>query len=145
MSRTPTAPDEGFLRRWSRLKQETHGGAVPAGTVAAPKENAPLPTLDELAEQGLEADFTAFMHDKVEASLRGAALKQLFHLPAFNVMDGLDVYIDDYSIYEPIAAEMLPNLAHARAMLFPADTSAPDDAMDAGTAPQEATDREETA
>jgi hypothetical protein len=37
-------------------------------------------------------------------------------------MDGLDVYIDDYNVSEPIPQAMLAGLAHARDMLFgPAD------------------------
>ena len=39
--------------------------------------------------------------------VRRAALKKLFSDPRFNVMDGLDVYIDDYSKTEPIPPEML--------------------------------------
>jgi len=37
-------------------------------------------------------------------------MKKLFSDPRFNVMDGLDVYIDDYSIPDPLPLEMLKKL-----------------------------------
>ncbi|HTJ95911.1 MAG TPA: DUF3306 domain-containing protein, partial [Rhodocyclaceae bacterium] len=65
----------------------------------------------------------AFMHAEVEEGVRRVAIQQLFKQPVFNVMDGLDVYIDDYSIFEPIAASELAGLSHARSMLFPEQTA----------------------
>ena len=45
------------------------------------------------------------------AKLKRAALKKLFHTPHFNTMDGLDVYIEDFNLYEPLpASSLLPNL-----------------------------------
>jgi hypothetical protein len=38
----------------------------------------------------------------VDPDLRRQALKTLFQDPRFNVMDGLDVYIDDYSKPDPL-------------------------------------------
>jgi hypothetical protein len=49
--------------------------------------------------------------------LRRSALKKLFSDPHFNVMDGLDVYIDDYSVSEPIPPEMLAGLKQAQRIL----------------------------
>jgi hypothetical protein len=40
-------------------------------------------------------------------------MKKLFSDPHFNAMDGLDVYIDDYSKPDPIPPEMLRKLASA--------------------------------
>lgn len=110
---------EAFLDRWSRVKREVKAGAVPPGTVEAPAEATVLPSLETLAAQGLEADFAPFMQQGVEEATKRAAIQQLFKQPVFNVMDGLDVYIEDFNIYEPLMASELPGLAHARAMLFP--------------------------
>lgn len=110
---------EAFLDRWSRVKREVKAGAVPPGTVEVPAEKTVLPSLEALAAQGLEADFAPFMQKGVEEATKRAAIQQLFRQPAFNVMDGLDVYIEDFNIYEPLTAAELPGLAHARAMLFP--------------------------
>jgi hypothetical protein len=109
------ARDEAdFLRRWSRRKREA--AAAPAAAkvadAAAPPE---LPALESLT---FESDFKAFMHSKVEESVKRAALKKLFSDPRFNVMDGLDTYIDDYTKADPIPEEMLAKLEHARQTLF---------------------------
>jgi hypothetical protein len=109
---------EAFLGRWARVKREVRAGAVPPGTVTeAPVVE--LPTLETLASQGLEGNFKAFMQVGVDEGMRRAAIQQLFKQPIFNVMDGLDVYIEDFNIYEPLTAAELPGLAHARSMLFP--------------------------
>lgn len=113
-----TLAREGFLGRWSRVKREVASGAVPPGTVAADAAAPALPSLETLATQGLDADLSAFMQAGVEEGMRRAAVKQLFKQPIFNVMDGLDVYIEDFNIYEPLTAAELPGLAHARSMLF---------------------------
>ena len=111
--------DEDFLSRWSRRKRAAAAPPVApadaapppvapppqpgppvasAGTpAAAPPE--PLPALETL---DFDSDFAAFMRPGVDAALRRAALKTLLNDPRFNVMDGLDVYIDDYSLPDPM-------------------------------------------
>ncbi len=66
-----------------------------------------LPPLDSLTPQ---SDFRPFMQAGVDAATRNAALAKLFRDPHFNVMDGLDVYIDDYNQSEPIPPTMLAKL-----------------------------------
>jgi hypothetical protein len=109
------AQDRGdFLRRWSRRKQDA--AAQAAEKPPAPAGEAPaLPSPDSLT---FESDFKAFMQAKVEESVKRAALKKLFSDPRFNVMDGLDTYIDDYSKDDPIPAAMLAGLQHSRSTLF---------------------------
>lgn len=109
-----SADRENLLARWSRLKQEAKE-EPPAKPPADPKDPAPqLPKLDELT---FDSDFRAFFHPRVDETLRRAALKKLFNDPRFNVMDGLDVYIDDYSKFEPIPEEMLKQLVQLRGIL----------------------------
>jgi hypothetical protein len=105
---------QDFLRRWSRLKHEAAAKKpLPAENVS---EKAPaLPPLDSL---NFESDFKAFMHAKVEQSVKRAALKKLFADPRFNVMDGLDTYIDDYTISEPISDELLARIEQVREQLL---------------------------
>src|SRR5207244_4376264 len=50
--------------------------------------------------------------------LKHAALKKLFSDPRFNVMDGLDTYVDDYTKAEPVTEELLARLEHARQTLL---------------------------
>ena len=104
--------DQDFLRRWSRLKRES--AAAPAKE-EIPAEKPALPPIDSLT---FDSDFKAFMHSKVEESLKRAALKKLFSDPRFNVMDGLDTYIDDYTKEDPIPESLLAQLEHARQTLL---------------------------
>jgi hypothetical protein len=116
-----------FLSRWSRRKREVAAAkAAPAkapelAPAQAPKSND-LPPVDSLT---FESDFSAFLRANVEESVKRAALKKLLHDPRFNVMDGLDTYIDDYTQNEGISEEMLKTLDHARSTLFgPRDETA---------------------
>jgi hypothetical protein len=78
------------------------------GTLA---EVQPPPTLDDVAALTPESDFSRFARADVPPDVRNAAMKKLFSDPHFNVMDGLDVYIDDYSKPDPMPAEMVRKLA----------------------------------
>lgn len=125
--------DRFSLKRWSRRKREaarvapapvpaptaSSPSAVPtptppASSSAAPATAADLPPIESLT---IESDFTAFLKPQVEETVKRAALKQLFRDPRFNLMDGLDTYIDDYTRADPIPPEMLERLAHARFIL----------------------------
>jgi hypothetical protein len=122
---------DAFLARWSRRKIAARRGEAlpePATPVPPPAEapaQAPpaaataepvleLPSIDTL--KGLESDYKAFMQPEVDPATRTAALKKLFGDPHFNTMDRLDVYIDDYSIPDPIPAAMLKTLSAARTL-----------------------------
>ena len=112
--------DEDFLRRWSRRKLDAAKAPSPA-----PETPVPLPSLDSLS---FDSDFKAFMQAKVEDSVKRAALKKLFSDPRFNLMDGLDIYIDDYSKDDPIPQAMLERLEHAKSTLFGREEEKPKEA-----------------
>lgn len=123
---------EDFFRRWSRLKRAQTAYA------AAP-EPAPAPQLPPLDSLTFESDFKAFMHSKVEEGVKRAALKKLFSDPRFNVMDGLDTYIDDYTKAEPIGEELLATLEHARrALVLPPPEKAEEQKPDGGPSEERA-------
>ena len=103
--------DESFFGRWSRLKQDAASKPAPVAKSDAAPAAAALPPLESLT---FDSDFGAFMAAKVDEGIRRAALKKLFGDPRFNVMDGLDTYIDDYTKNDPIPEEMLKRLEHAR-------------------------------
>jgi hypothetical protein len=86
-----------------------------AGAVAPAGAEAQLPPVEELT---LASDFTAFLKDEVSEALRRQALHKLFADPHFNRMDGLDIYIDDYSQPDPIPPEAMAKLKHAREWLM---------------------------
>jgi hypothetical protein len=91
-------------------------------------EEAPVPslTLDDARKLNKDSDFTPFMARQVEPEVRNAAMKTLFADPHFNVMDGLDTYIDDYSKPDPLPLAMLRQMASAKFLnLFEEDPPSP--------------------
>lgn len=108
---------ETFLGRWSRLKQETRQAPPQEALEMAKGAGTPAPDLPPADKLTIDSDFRPFFHPKVDEDVRRAALKKLFSDPRFNVMDGLDVYIDDYSKTEPIPPEMLAGLRQAQKIL----------------------------
>jgi len=77
---------------------------------------APRLTLDDVRSLTNDSDFTPFMARSVASDVRNAAMKRLFADPHFNVMDGLDIYIDDYTQPDPLPAATLRRMASARFM-----------------------------
>lgn len=134
---------KGFLGRWARRKTDVLQGKpleepqidvkpVPARAATLPvpglAESSPA-TLPPIAESeqpepalSLEdvklltkdSDFKPFMSQSVGPEVRNAAMKKLFADPHFNVMDGLDTYIDDYSKSDPIPESMLRQMTSAK-------------------------------
>lgn len=109
----PAERGEGFLTRWSRRKSvasareqaaheepqpdahstaDTQSGAVTAAA-SDEKTDADMPPIESLDEK---SDYSVFMSPKVSEHLRRAALRKLFHMPAFNITDGLDDYDEDF-------------------------------------------------
>ena len=81
----------------------------------APTTDVPLPPIESL--DGLRSDYQAFFQQPVADELRHAALKKLFADPHFNQMDMLDVYVDDYTQFEPLPAALRMRLPSARDFL----------------------------
>jgi Protein of unknown function (DUF3306) len=167
----------GFFDRWSQRKAQARGGqSLPAApdpavvpvpvaplqshahmadqaAVRLPQDPAhdaappPPLTLDDVQALTPEADFSPFVARGVAPEVRNAALRKLFADPTFNVMDGLDIYIDDYSQPNPLPSSLARQLVSAQFMkLFdepavappsPADASASErsDDGDEGVAP----------
>ena len=93
-------------------------GSSPAAQPSAPETPA-LPPLDTLT---IDSDYSVFMRPGVDDSVKCGALKKLFSDPRFNAMDGLDVYIDDYSKPDPIDPEVVRTLVSARYIFNPPAT-----------------------
>ncbi len=120
-----TAPTTGVVEP-SPVGKVVNGSA-PA---AAPPS---LPTMDDLARLAPDGDFSPFVGRAVEPELRNAAMKKLFTNPHFNVMDGLDVYIDDYNKEDPLPRQWMRQLVQAR-VLGLLDDDAPDQPLPPGDA-----------
>jgi Protein of unknown function (DUF3306) len=74
----------------------------------------PAPTLEEASALTPASDFTRFVARDVDPTVKNAALKQLFTDPHFNVMDGLDIYIDDYGKPDPLPPGMLRQMVQSQ-------------------------------
>jgi hypothetical protein len=130
---------DGFLNRWSRrkagleskgldgstpeLKPKTTPSSVPqdkktSEIASTPAEEETLPPTLEDAESidRFAPDFSAFMKPNVDPAVQQAAMKKLFSDPHFNIMDRLDIYIDDYSIPDPIPMEMLKRMVQSETL-----------------------------
>jgi hypothetical protein len=126
---------DGFLGRWSKRKldaredalagQQTDDVAAPiaAAMPAVPAPQPPLPapvptppplTLEDVKALTADSDFSRFVAPDVAPEVKTAAMKKLFTDPRYNVMDGLDVYVDDYTKADPIPESMLRKLASAQ-------------------------------
>lgn len=128
---------DGFLGRWSKRKVDSsQGKPLQEPVIEAAPPVVPPPVLPDASPQALpvsqtaeplpelslddarlltpESDFKPFMAGNVRPDVRNAAMKKLFTDPQFNVMDGLDIYIDDYSIFEPIPESMLRQMVSAK-------------------------------
>jgi hypothetical protein len=141
--RRPWLRKPDFLGRWARRKEEARKGktaleepaaavaahpgrtrsaaagrqaASPAPDPAATPDAAPAKvlTLEDTRLLTQDSDFKPFMAGDVSPEVRNAAMKKLFADPHFNVMDGLDTYIDDYSKSDPIPESMLRQMASAK-------------------------------
>lgn len=121
----------------------------PASAVAVPAQGqaeavAP-PTLDEVAALPTGAEVGRFVAPGVARQVKNAALKKLFADPHFNVMDGLDVYIEDFGRPDPLPAAMLQSMLDSPSFRYlapppPVPDQQPEplsaDAPDASHAPQ---------
>lgn len=127
---------ENFFQRWSRRKAEqaANPGTLPSHPVnedaqtditsAERQESTPLnagtknalPALQDVYNLTQDSDYSLFVAKGVDKTVRRAALKKMFSDPHFNMMDGLDIYIDDYTQYTPIPPALLSSLQHAQSL-----------------------------
>ncbi|RJF99830.1 DUF3306 domain-containing protein [Noviherbaspirillum saxi] len=112
---------ESFFARWSKRNAEAaQEKQAPATDLPESQETPkPPPTIEDVAALTPESDFKPFVARGVDETVRRSAMKKLFADPHFNVMDGLDVYIDDYNTFDPIPPAMLAMLNHAKGLLDP--------------------------
>ncbi|MBC3878730.1 DUF3306 domain-containing protein [Undibacterium sp. FT79W] len=122
-----------FFSRWSKrgaekdmtpeavsdARPEQLAVVTPVDTSDVEKNPDKAPDMADVAALRDESDFSRFMAKDVDESVRRSAMKKLFSNPHFNVMDGLDIYIDDYGKADPLPPGMLESLLHAKTLLNP--------------------------
>jgi hypothetical protein len=169
--------EEGFVSRWSRRKALVREGratpeaapvpvepppaAPPPATVsvvqAVPEDapdtaaRPPPPTLEDAQALTPASDFTRFVARDVDPAVKNTALKALFADPQFNVMDGLDTYIDDYNKPDPLPESMLRQMVQSQFLGLFRDEEKPAEAVASAApalpvapgAPKETTDDED--
>lgn len=134
----------GFLNRWSKKKlgaepelspselaekqslaQDSKGLKDPALGEQSPEKNLEpvagaaqaqevAPTLEDVLKLTQDSDFSAYVKPGIDPEVQKAAMQKLFSDPRYNVMDGLDIYIDDYSKPDPIPLEMLKRMNQSK-------------------------------
>ncbi len=133
----------GFLGRWSRRKLDARQSqqevpvqaetsppkepaispapdpaltpASPSALPAQPDQEHPPLTLEDVKGLTFDSDFTPFLGRNVMPDVKNAAMKKLFFSdPHFNVMDGLDTYIDDYTKFEPLTESAMRKMTSAK-------------------------------
>ncbi len=126
-------PSEGssFVRRWSERKARARDMEQQIPAIAADQASfqaqayeavqspareltdADMPPLDSLNEH---SDYSGFFSAKVSETVRRQALRMLFRSPRCNVMDGLDVYIEDYTRFAELGDTITQDLRHRLAV-----------------------------
>jgi hypothetical protein len=130
--------DKGFLGRWSARKVAVKEGKPVAepiplkhfdklsangqidtvrpepvegspANVAAPQDSPTL-TLADVSALTPASDYAAFIAKGVSSEVKNAAMKKLFTDPHYNIMDGLDIYIGDYSTHDVLPQSVIDEM-----------------------------------
>ena len=140
LATVPTVPAAAALvdsPHGLRAVAESSSPDESSSTAAPSAPAAPPPTLDDVRQLTTDADFSRFVATDVSPDVRNAAMRKLFSDPSFNVMDGLDIYIDDYSKPDPLPTSLARQLVSAQFMkLFDEPKEAP--LAESSTPPEDA-------
>lgn len=72
-----------------------------------PLTDADMPAIESLSE---ESDYSQFLSSGVSDELRNLALRKLFNLPQFNIVDGLNDYDEDFSKMPALSQEVVARM-----------------------------------
>ncbi len=103
---------DSALHRWSNRKKrskekkpqtevesvETNDSQEPPSenVLEAEKKEIELPPIESLDEN---SDYSVFMSPEVDTAVQKLAMRKLFRLPQFGVLDGLNDYDDDFTTF----------------------------------------------
>lgn len=136
MSRRPVGnedTEQGILKRWSKRKLRS-GGAVEDGEPARESEPESIPDADDVVppQEGRAPDepvktdedmpdldsideatnMSDFFSPGVSEQLRNQALRRLFRMSKFNVVDGLDDYNENFRNFAPLGDMVTSDMRH---------------------------------
>ena len=110
-----------FYARWSRRKLESKTGLDIVEKSASSEQNADeepaVPALTDANMPALEtlhddSDNSGLLSPEVSDKLREVALRKLLHGKAFNIVDGLDDYDDDFITALPLGDNVTAEKRH---------------------------------
>ena len=110
-----------FYARWSRRKLESKTGLDIVEKSASSEQNADeepaVPALTDANMPALEtlhddSDNSGLLSPEVSDKLREVALRKLLHGKAFNIVDGLDDYDDDFITALPLGDIVTADMRH---------------------------------
>ena len=110
-----------FYARWSRRKLESKTDLDIVEESVSSEQNADeepaVPALTDANMPALEtlhddSDYSGFLSPEVSDKLREVALRKLFHGKAFNIVDGLDDYDDDFITALPLGDIVTADMRH---------------------------------
>jgi len=121
MKHTKEDLEENPLQRWSRRKltaeqdidshefnneQTLNSEPEPEKPALTDDDMPPIESLDE------NSDYSGFLSPEVSEGLRKLALRKLFHMPTFNIRDGLDDYDSDYTEFAKLGSLVTADMKH---------------------------------
>ncbi|WP_288106302.1 DUF3306 domain-containing protein [Limnobacter sp.] len=80
-----------------------------------------LPTEANLNDVFNNGGIQKFLNPKVDPNLRNKAFKTLFQLPELGVIDYLDVYMEDFNVYDKLDDVEINKMESAKALLSRVD------------------------
>ncbi|MDJ0957747.1 MAG: DUF3306 domain-containing protein [Arenicellales bacterium] len=116
-----TNGEESFVGRWSRRKGQAKSDRSPPAQGKVQSEakdldekkpvkcDEDMPPVDSIDEN---SDVSDFFSQGVSEPLRKAALRKFFHSPAFNIVDGLDDYDDDFTTFKALGDIVTADMRH---------------------------------
>lgn len=105
---------DSAIRRWSERKARAkeEDSPKPEASTERTVEDQPLPEAQDVPPEKIElppvdtlnedSDYSVFMTPGVDEAVKKLALRKLFRLPQFGVLDGLNDYDEDFTYFEAL-------------------------------------------
>ena len=112
-SKDDVQPDSKLTQTSSDVQAPVRENQTGESTTAQASEQEQMPTFEDVLKLTKDSDYSAYVKPGIDPGVQQAALQKLFSDPRYNVMDGLDIYIDDYSKPDPLPTGMLERMVQS--------------------------------